>query len=123
MRVSASFEQDKEAWVLTALSGEFEGQVVAYSEGLTMEDVTFVGTAIHGRVRASWGIELKDEVTTSLEVLKALGVGQLFKCKGPIRFFMDGTVFCCAESKRVLHVADHVMVMKRGMFYLPIRRK
>lgn len=115
MRFEISFKQDE--WVIVATEGEFAGRVVAVAEGLTLEAVTFVGTTLVGKVKASWGIVLNDDITTSRTMLRALGIGQTFKSRAAHPFFLATTEFLCSETKRSMTNAAHAMVLKRGMFY------
>lgn len=119
MRFQIGFEQHKQEWIIVATEGEFAGREVARAEGLLLRDVVFKADKMFGSIGAAWGIVLVDEVTTSLPMLKALGIGRPFKGIGAVtlQFRFERTAYFCSESDRVMMEASHVLLMKQGMFY------
>lgn len=113
---------DKEEWVIRALTGSFAQVEVARAEGLMMEDVTFDGLKVIGTIKASWGMTVNDAVTSSRDMLRALGVGGRFVAKPSIRMQLVGTDYICAATKQVLQGVSHLFVLNRDMFYGKDRR-
>ena len=104
-------------WKIVALDGYYAGREVASADGLVLEDATFFGGRIRASIKASWGITLLDEVTTSRGMLRALGIGAPFVSAAEVPFALEGETFVCGETRGVIRRSRHVMLFNLGMFY------
>lgn len=106
-------------WIIRPTSGLFAGLDVARAEGITLENVCFLKDSMTGEITASWGLTLTDdEIACSLDSLKALGIGQVFRNRAPIQLLSDGgDGYMCGESGTRITRAAHVMLLQKGMYY------
>lgn len=116
MRFTLRFESG--VWSLMPQDGELAGLIVATAEGVTLTDVTFNGDDITGAIQATWGLSvINDDVFNSRHMIKAIGIGQVFKSPAAIPFHFGGDGSYCAETNRLLRRAAHVMILSQGKFY------
>ena len=106
-------------WLVTPTDGEFDGEVIAKAEALTLNNIIFGNDgALRGEIRASWGLTvLVSEITTSIETLKGIGVGRTFRSRASVPFRIEDQRFYCNETNRRLISARHVLLYMDGMFY------
>ena len=116
MRFTLSF--NGLTWGLSPQEGEFAGLLVATADGATLTDVTFSVGVLTGRIQATWGLlALDDGVFNSRHMVKALGIGQVFRSPAALPFHLDGYKYYCTETDKPLHYAAHVMLLNQGKFY------
>lgn len=75
-------QADSGAWLITPLSGNFNGKVVAIADGISMRNVTFEGPIIFGEACAVHGLmPIDDMLFNDPATVKGLGLGHSFNMR------------------------------------------
>ena len=113
------YKNDKQAWSLSPTSGRFEGQVVATAEGVDLTSVVATGDKVVGMPKAVWGIQIKEEVYSDLETIRALCLGKPFTSDAtqayhPVEWVVDGIYD--VDSGSILRRCKRMLIQGSAIF-------